>query len=302
VSVGVIAIFVGVLVIILLPAFPDRMKNGKNWLFSKEEIEIVLQRTASKCLARQDRVVLINLGWNTRGAKVSWPQVLDCLKDPKSYAFAMLNATSGLCLSSIGVFLPTFIRDFGYSQLDAQLFSVIPYGCAFFALLVLCTASDRLNLKGPFVILGFTINAIGYAMLLSVNSSAVKIVAVCFITGGMYPAVVLFLTWLTINSGGFTKRATTWAMAEVFAQLFSIMGAHLYEDGAPRYAKGHGTAMAFSWLSVFIALGLMVFFRRENKNRDDILADYAQRGEVHPHMSRSLEDEKDFHINFRYTL
>lgn len=213
----------------------------------------------------------------------------------------MFNATSGLCLSSIGIFLPTFIHDFGYSTLDAQLFSVIPYGCAFCSLLVLCYISDRVNLKGPFIMLGFGVNAIGYAMLLGVKSTAAKIVATCFITSGMYPAVVLFLTWLTINTGGFTKRATTWAMAEIFGQLFSIMGANIYDNG-PRYVKGHATAMSFSFLSIGIAAVLMVVFRRRNKKRDEILADYASRGEVHPHMNRSLEEEKDFHINFRYTL
>jgi MFS family permease len=44
---GVIAVFVGVLVIIFLPAFPDRMKNGKNWLFTRDEINLALERTSS---------------------------------------------------------------------------------------------------------------------------------------------------------------------------------------------------------------------------------------------------------------
>lgn len=47
---GVIAIFVGLVVIILLPPFPDKMKNGKNWLFSKEEINLAIQRTSSEYL------------------------------------------------------------------------------------------------------------------------------------------------------------------------------------------------------------------------------------------------------------
>ncbi len=41
---GVIAIVVGLIVLLLLPAFPDKMKGGKNWLFSKEEIELAIQR------------------------------------------------------------------------------------------------------------------------------------------------------------------------------------------------------------------------------------------------------------------
>ena len=46
---GVIAIFAGLIVMVLLPPFPDRMRNGKNWLFSKEEINLAIQRTTSEC-------------------------------------------------------------------------------------------------------------------------------------------------------------------------------------------------------------------------------------------------------------
>ncbi len=45
---GVIAVAVGVLVVCLLPAFPDQMKNGKNWLFTKEDISLATRRTGSE--------------------------------------------------------------------------------------------------------------------------------------------------------------------------------------------------------------------------------------------------------------
>lgn len=241
------------------------------------------------------------LAWNTEGAKTEWRQLWACLKDPKSYGFAILNGVTGLCLSSLGVFLPTFIRDFGFSSVDAQLFSVIPYACAFVALLVLCYASDRLNIKGPFIFFGFAMSAIGYIMLLTVKPTSVKIVATCFIAGGMYPSTVLMVAWLAINTGGFTKRASVWALAEVFSQCFSIMGANIYVNG-PKYVKGHSVVLALLVLAMIVVVVLMVTFQYLNKARDRVLAEYAARDEVHPHANRSLEQEHDFHINFRYTL
>ncbi|ETI26654.1 hypothetical protein G647_10314, partial [Cladophialophora carrionii CBS 160.54] len=44
---GAMATLVGVVVTILLAPFPDRMKNGKHWLFTKDEIILVLERTSS---------------------------------------------------------------------------------------------------------------------------------------------------------------------------------------------------------------------------------------------------------------
>lgn len=224
-----------------------------------------------------------------------------CLKDPKSYCYAILNGATALCLSSVGVFLPTFIHDFGYTDVDAQLFSVIPYACAFVSLLALCYISDWFNIKGPFILLGFSVSAIGYIMLLTVKPTAAKMVAACFITSGMYPATVLMTAWLGINTCGFTKRASVWSLAEVSGQLFSIMGTHIYVTG-PRYVKGHAVVLGIIALSLVVIVTLMITYSMLNKKRDRILAEYAARGEVHPHANRTLEEEHDFHINFRYTL
>ncbi|OQV02109.1 hypothetical protein CLAIMM_07359 [Cladophialophora immunda] len=286
---GVIAVFAGLLVIILLPRFPDRIKHSKKprtWLFTEEEINLAVERSATL---------------NKEGAKVDLWQIWACFKDPKSYGYAILNGTTGLCLSSVGVFLPTFIKDFGLSAVDSQLYSVIPYACAFVTLLVTCFLSDRINIKGPFIFCGFLVSAIGYIMLLTVKPTSVKILAACFITSGMYPSTVLMVAWLVINTGGFTKRASVWALAEVFSQCFSIMGANIYVNG-PRYIKGHSVVLAFLVTAMATVVALSLTYRHLNKKRDRILEEYAQRGEIHPHMNKSLEELHDFHVNFRYTF
>lgn len=243
----------------------------------------------------------MNPAYNTENAKVSFKQIWACFIDPKSYAWAILNGTTGLCLSSVGVFLPTFVKDFGYSTLDAQLYSVIPYACAFVTVLSFCYFSDRINLKGPFILFGFTLSAIGYIMLLTVKETKAKVAATCFIAAGMYPAVVLMVAWLVINTGGYTKRASAWAFSEVVSQCLSIMGSNIYVNG-PRYIKGHSVVLGFIALSMITVVVLMFVYRRLNKRRDEILAEYTARDEEHPHTNKSLEDLQDFHINFRYTL
>jgi hypothetical protein len=39
-----------------------------------------------------------------------------------------------------------------------------------------------------------------------------------------------------------------------------------------------------------------------NHKKDRIQNDYQERNELHPHASKSLEEEYDLHINFRYIL
>jgi MFS family permease len=45
---GAIAIFVGILVCILLPRFPDKIRTEKHWLFTEDDISLAIRRYKSK--------------------------------------------------------------------------------------------------------------------------------------------------------------------------------------------------------------------------------------------------------------
>lgn len=167
-------------------------------------------------------------------------------------------------------------------------------------LLVLSFLSDRVNLKGCFVIAGLTSALIGYILLLTAKTTVVKVVATCFVVGGIYPGVLLSIVWLGINTAGFTKRATTWAMAEIGAQVFSIVGTNVYKSAGPTYAKGHWVNVGFMIVGIVAASALMWWYSYSNKKRNRILAEHEARGQTHPHIGRSLEELYDLHINFRY--
>ena len=185
--------------------------------------------------------------------------------------------------------------------MQTQLFTAIPYACAFFTLLVVCIVSDYINKKGVLLIPCLSLTVIGYIILLTQTSVKVKVFATCLITSGLYPSVILITTWVSVNTAGFTKRGTTWALAEVSGQSFSIMGTHIY-DHPPRFIKGHSIVLAFIVLAILSAIGLVLWMNHTNKKRDEIERDFQERGEVHPHASRSLEEEFDYHISFRYIL
>jgi sugar phosphate permease len=182
-----------------------------------------------------------------------------------------------------------------------QLITVIPYACAFLTVLVLGIVSDKVNMKGPFLILTLTSAIVGYAVLLTNVSDVAKIVATCLITSGLYPSVILLITWLSINTAGFTKRGTTWAMAEIGGQCMSIMGTHVYVD-PPRYIQGHSVVLAFMCSALLAVVFAMLWMRHCNRQKDKIEEEYRSRGEQHPHWQQSLEEVQDQHVSFRYIL
>jgi hypothetical protein len=101
---------------------------------------------------------------------------LTALKNSKTWAYALNNDGVGVGISSLSIFLPTFIKDFGNTAANTQLFSVIPYACTFVYLPITTLISDRINVKGPILIIALSVSSIGYITLLTVHSVAVKMV------------------------------------------------------------------------------------------------------------------------------
>ena len=108
---------------------------------------------------------------------------------------------------------------------------------------------------------------------------------------------------MLINTGGYTKRAATWPVCETVGQVLAIMGTRIY-DTPPRFIKGHSVVLAFNFLAILCTLGAFFYMRAQNKKRDRIEQELAQRGEVHPHIAErlTLEHVQDYHISFRYVL
>ncbi|KAH8699107.1 major facilitator superfamily domain-containing protein [Talaromyces proteolyticus] len=287
---GVIAIGAGILIVLFLPRMPDDLQRRKrsHWLFTKEEINLATDRQAS---------------YNQNDAKFQPRQLLDAMMDVKTWAFGLVQGANVLGLAVVGNFLPTFINGFGFNAVQTQLFSIIPYACAFVACICIGITSDRMNTKAPFLLATSCLAVLGYTLLLATTSTIVGIVAACFITASCYTGVILLPVWIVINTAGYTKRSCVWATSEVFAMTFSIMATRIY-DTPPRYVKGHSIVLALNVLAGFSIVFCTWWMRRLNQKKDQIVAEYVERGEVHPHVAENLtlEDLQDRHILFRYIV
>ncbi|KFY91883.1 hypothetical protein V500_04415 [Pseudogymnoascus sp. VKM F-4518 (FW-2643)] len=275
---GCVAIGIGIIAFVLLPRLPDDLqKSGKNhWLFTKEEIDLAVVRFAS---------------YNSAHEKVKPAQFLEVIKDPKSWLFAFSQGACVMGVSVVGSFLPSFISTFGFSPIQTQLFSVIPYACAFSTVLGSGFLSDRLNRKMPFLLGSFIVGCIGFILLLAVHNKPVDIFATCLITASCYTCILLVPVWLNINTVGFTKRGTTWALAEIFGLTWSIMGTRIYNT-PPLYIKGHAVVLSLNFLACFAVFTAYIYMRRMNKEKERLETEYANRGEVHPDIANnnSLEE------------
>jgi hypothetical protein len=178
---------------------------------------------------------------------------------------------------------------------------MIPYAFATVTLLSVCFISDRLNSKGPVLFFAMSTTAVGYIILITTTNRIALIAGTCFVASGLYPSIILTVSWITINHGGYTKRSTAFAMAQITGQGLSIMGTQIYRH-PPRYIAGHGTLLGFFALALCSIVCNYLWMRRENRRRDARAAEATQDQATAELDESKIEELYDFHPEFRYIL
>jgi MFS family permease len=100
---GIPTLVLALAMLFLLPNFPDKVAQKGHIFFKRaEDRKLVLERQKA--------------GQNVANAKIKPNQILIGLKDPKSYLGAMAVAAPALGVTAFNIFLPTFIKEFGFSS------------------------------------------------------------------------------------------------------------------------------------------------------------------------------------------
>jgi hypothetical protein len=165
--------------------------------------------------------------------------------------FAILSG-----LYSFGLFLPSIITALGYTANSAQLFSVPPYAAAAAVTIVVALLSDRLRLRGTIMLFTLPIAIIGYAVIGNVGThqNSVKYGMTFLMATGMYASVPPVLGWISNNSAGHYKRATTTALQLAIANCGGFVTAYIYPSSQkPQYHQSHSIVLGllcYAWVAV----------------------------------------------------
>ena len=119
----------------------------------------------------------------------------------------------------LSFFTPTIVHELGFSAANAQLLSAPPFVCGSILAVVVGINSDRVNLRGPFVVAGATVGAIGYIIAYTTSTPGPGYVASVLAASGTIPLVPVALAWAGGNSGGNMKRGVVIAMVIGLANL-----------------------------------------------------------------------------------
>lgn len=99
-----------------------------------------------------------------REEKLNWADAKATLKDYRLWVHYLAYLALGVGVSSLSLFSPTIVAGLGYVDLQAQLFTVPPYACAYIVTFALAMISDRKRSRGFVAGFAFTIGAISFVV------------------------------------------------------------------------------------------------------------------------------------------
>lgn len=117
-------------------------------------------------------------------------------------------------LYSLALFTPTIITALEFSGASANLLSVPPYVVGFITTMVTAFVSDRIMLRGPFILFWTCFTIVGYAILISPLSAGVKYFGIFMTVAGVSPCIALAIAYVGANFGPLYRRATVMGECE----------------------------------------------------------------------------------------
>ncbi len=297
---GLLTVVVAVISFFFLYDFPETAT-----FLTEEEREFVLYRLQHD--GNSDSVELVNGDHassffepevNEAKSKYFWQAV----KDWQIYMHILVYY--GICapLYGISLFLPSIIRNLGYSNEKAQLMSVPVYITASIFSVIQAFISDKVGKRSPFLILNFITMAVGFGVALGcdpVSKPGAIYAGVYIACIGIYQSFPTGVTWTANNLSGDYKRAVGMALHIGLGNFGGAFASNFYRtQDAPHYVLGHALSLGFIGMGLIATIILAVAYVKINNKREmDIIE-----GKYKEVSGKDLAEMGDKNPYFRYRL
>jgi len=245
---GVVPIGWALVVLAFLPSTPETVK----FFFTEDEKDLLIKRSRRAT--------------NTGESNIKPKLILKLLVDPKFWMLVGIESATIFCITSLSNFLPDILHNFGWSSVKSQLMSVIVYACGFMSILFWARVSDKRGQRGLVILINLATATLGYILLITLTGDSGRFAGACIVAIGVYPNVVVNLTWAAGINVGYTFRASATALINSVAQAVAISSNQAYVD-PPLYRKGHGAALGMVCFAGVCATALLFTLKDENRKK-----------------------------------
>ncbi|KAF2477678.1 pantothenate transporter liz1 [Lindgomyces ingoldianus] len=208
-------------------------------------------------------------GKGTRVGGVKWKELGQGLSDPKGWILGLMYFSCNVSFSSLPVFLPTILKEMGFSAINAQGLTAPPFFLSFLITILTPWIADRTQQRGIMLIILTLIGGIGYVILAAAKTVAARYFGVFMSAAGIFPAIANILPWVLNNQGSDTRRGAGIVLLNLIGQCGPLLGTRLYPSSeGPFYVKGQAVCAAFMFFTTVLVITLRTILVWENKKLD----------------------------------
>lgn len=205
-------------------------------------------------------------------------------------------------LYSISFFLPSIIKNLGYTSSKAQLLTIPIYIIAAAWGVLQAWLSDKLQKRSIFVAFNLVCMMLGYILAISISATAHPTATYvgCYLAAfGIYPAIPGIISWISNNVSGSYKRAVAMAVQIGMGNMLGAVSTNIYRvQDKPQYRLGHSVNLGFIVLGFCCLVGLRVFYTSQNKSKKEKLAN----GYYDSYTAQEISELGDRSPYFEYKL
>ncbi|KAL2019755.1 hypothetical protein VTK56DRAFT_9199 [Thermocarpiscus australiensis] len=185
-----------------------------------------------------------------------------------NYTCALGYFLINITVQGLSVFMPTILSDLGWTNTEAQLYSVPPYVAACFVAVAVAYGSDKTHQRGIWLAAFSLLAVVGFAILRWESKANIRYMAVYFVTVGAFPGGPGFLSWAMNNSAGPAFRAVTSGYVVTIGTIGGIVATWTYTQAdAPKYYIGHSINLGGQIAVVCLAIFGIFYCMYENRAR-----------------------------------
>ncbi|PGH11737.1 hypothetical protein AJ80_06998 [Polytolypa hystricis UAMH7299] len=218
-----------------------------------------------------------------------WREIGRTMRDPKAYLTAFMFFSCNVAFSSMPVYLPTILKDMGYSALTSQALSAPPYILSFITVVLTSSLSDRLRQRSIFIISLALLSSLAYFTIGLTGifhthfpsptlHILIRYISIFPATAGFFSAITIIITWTLDNQRAKEGKGTGMAILNLIGQCGPLVGTRLYpERDGPWYVRGMMVCAGFMLVVAVLAVALRMLLIRENRRMSS--GEERERGE-----------------------
>ncbi|KAK6375710.1 hypothetical protein LTS17_007532 [Exophiala oligosperma] len=267
---------VGLLMLLFLPTSAE-----KAWFLNASEQEAMRLRAERTAIYKGEDQTF------------RWSYFAMAVFDPFVVIAAITLFTHSIAVLGYSIFLPTIIRGFGYTALQANYLTIPVYIFGAVVIGTVAFLSDRFKKRALFLCMLVVPGILGYAIVVGTANKVAGYIAMFLCAGGMATFSVIFLAWVSNNVSPEYKRSVALPFVLTITNCSGLIGSQLYiARDAPRYVMGNAVSMGCEIVAVFGVAVIFWLLRRRNAQKEKLRAEGAT--------TNGLEGDKA--LGFTYLL